>query len=226
MDQVKMYNEAMFHPSFFQSRSGRLEQNDPSDQWVKSLHTASNFTVPLAKSGEPRYSRNDVIKMIHALKPMKQRADNNTMPSLLFIGFFSQENVKHLHILIIQTVKKWSGATVGKQDDTTLLQLMNTIYERYAHHIDEFQASKNYVNEYISKEITRLNSLVVDDAVPIIINGVEQHKKYLEHMYTPRTLEQPKFASITGTKLYRTFEDLMYVSPEQHQENLKRANLA
>jgi hypothetical protein len=211
MDQVKLQNQALYHPSFFQSRSGRLSTAGNDDKWfnkTNKLNNSSNFTSPIARPGEQVYTRNDILSLKQTLKPMLLKSDNNTLNTLLFLGFFSENNVKVLHYLLITTVKKWSGYTIGKQSDTTLIQIMDTVYEKFAQNIDEFTPSKTYVNEFIGNEIQRLNSLVVDEAVPIIINGVEQHKSYIVQLEKPRILQNPKFESITGTKVYRSFDDL------------------
>jgi hypothetical protein len=140
-----------------------------------------------------------------------QRTEKNIIPNLLFATFFSERNVEILQYLIIQTVHIWSSKNynIGKQSEVTLLQIMDEVYEDYAQHVDEFSIPRLQLKKFILREVGRLNELLVEVAVPIIINGIEQHKKYLQlSTRIPLNLITPSYTGITGTKEYRSFDDL------------------
>jgi hypothetical protein len=214
MDQVKLDHESLYHPSMFQSIPGRMTtESSFDDKW-------KHFGKPSVKKDNPfivgggsdrAYKKNELEYMMRILKPKVQRTDKNIIPTLLFSTFFSERNVEILQGLIIKTVHVWSSKkyNIGKQSEVTLLQIIDEVYEDYAQHVDELSIPRVQLKKFISKEVLRLNELLVDVAVPIIINGVEQHKKYLEQSTRiPVNLITQSYTGITGTKEYRSFDDL------------------
>jgi len=206
MEQVKIDNQTLFHPSFFQTPVGRIQQ-DPK-KWLKNINGRGTNESGSNQSVE-RFTQRDVQMLKDILQPQLERPDNNTIPTLLYYTFFSIKNIQHVQELIRKTVYKWSNHLVGTQSETTLIQLMDEIYEKFAQNIDEYSTPKQHVKIHISNQMLILNSHVVDQAVPIIINNVEQHLKYLEQIDSKvRVIDNPTFDSITGTKMYRSFDQL------------------
>ena len=202
--QVNYENQALYHPSFFQSYG----ENEDSTTWMKKMDCLQKEYTGGNDTGI-HYDQHQIQQMKTILNPLLETPFNNTRPNLLFYAFYSRKNVDLLDILLIQTVAKWSGHKIGKQSDVDLIQTMTLIYDEYVHDIDDYRYSIEYTNSYIKKEITRLNNLVVDEAVPIIINQVEAYLKYLNLINSPRQLlQQPINTSVTGTRSYKSINEL------------------
>ena len=111
--------------------------------------------------------------------------------------------------MIGSTVYKWSLHIIGKQSKTSLVQLMQLIFENNAQNIDEYTTPKSILLRHIKFQIGELNRLVVDEAVPIIIDGIQQHLSYLDQLENDKkVVERPMFDDTYGTYEYRTFDQL------------------
>jgi hypothetical protein len=86
--------------------------------------------------------------------------------------FFSSKNIDIIQNMIKATVYKKSDNQhlIDRQSNTELLIIMRSTYLQY---------SKNRPNDILC-QVKKLNEIVVDEVVPSIIIGIQQHYKYLE----------------------------------------------
>lgn len=107
--------------------------------------------------------------------------------------YFSKDNIDLLQDLIRYNVWEKSNKTykIGRQSDLQLKIVMRSIY---------FQYSQNQFDN-ITKQIERLNDIVVNDCVPRIISNIKQYLKYKQDVSQLRVpMDRPQYLSNAGTK--------------------------
>lgn len=217
------------HPSMFQRPDidnaldddiGKAKLTDPINLWQTSVspfgvnnntNMASQYTVPYDPRDPPL---NDLEKhsLIRKFRPIIDKTFDNRQPSMLFYVFFSTNNVVTLQNNIRYSVNRWSGHHVGEQSLTELTRIMETVFSTHAKHIDEYNSPSKMLFSHIRTEVGRLNELVVNTAVPIIIDGLEQHMAYMKRVDNPisaASLARPLDTKITGTTVFRSPTDVM-----------------
>jgi hypothetical protein len=119
-----------------------------------------------------------------------QNAECNLLNQL----FMSPENIENLQQRIRYEIYKASNKQhiIGRQDDRELSIIMRSIYLTYG---------KNLPTN-VRGQIQELNDLVVQDAVPKILSGIEGDMRYLFDASTnPMPLAHPEFMSNKGQKI-------------------------
>ena len=103
---------------------------------------------------------------------MKGTFENTELSNL----YFSKQNIDTLQNSLIKEVYKHSGGRyqIGYQDSDTLKIIMRSIFLQYA----EFDMNN------ITKEVSKLNKLVLDYAVPSVYNEAVGYMKYREDQST------------------------------------------
>ena len=115
--------------------------------------------------------------------------------------FFSQRNVDHIQMLMIQQVCQRSGGkfNISKQDQNELLIIMRSIYLQYAKHLP------HHVNE----QVAELNKQVIYDTVPRLLVNIEQHLGYMrDHGRVPMPMARGQHISSAGTKTTKGFSSV------------------
>lgn len=130
--------------------------------------------------------------------------------TLLTFLFFSQKNVQNIQKLIRMVVYKHTKEIIDQQSNSELLVIMRSIFLAYSQHpklIDESMSEtekKRLLNLY-TKEVDRLNLLVIDTCVPLVVSQLQQYLVYLNDASSPlRVMEKPLSTSVKGTKSYRS----------------------
>ena len=216
------------HPSMFQTPQlnvllddniDKAKSIDPMSMWQNkvsvpaagSYNMQSQYTVPFDPS-DPPFSRPEREKMMRSFRPIIGKDFNNREPTLLFCLFFSMDNCATLQKMIRFSVNKWSGYHVGEQSMLELCRIMENVFVGKAMHIDEFNAPSKMVLKHLRNEVGRLNELVINEVVPIVINNLEQHMEYLKRVDNPvsaTSLQRPLDTKITGTMSYRSPTDIL-----------------
>lgn len=110
------------------------------------------------------------------------------------VAFFSERNFENLQRQIRYQVYQRSQHVIDRQSNKNLALLMRGVYFQHAKNINQ--------PDLVSGEIKVLNKIVIDQAVPQIINAINSHKQYLNDIDKPYTLmDRPKAESLKGTKL-------------------------
>ena len=105
--------------------------------------------------------------------------------TLLTFLFFSKKNVSNIQSLIRYSVFKESGNSIDNQSVNELLIIMRSIFLDYSAHpppITEEMSSvfKNELLKQYTKEVSRLNEIVVNTIVPKIVSQIVSYMYYLK----------------------------------------------
>lgn len=219
-------NFTMAHPSMFQTPANDTERFSVMEQ-AKSLNPTAHWTIPTAKPQnalprrddggfkydprDPPFTTAECSEIIRKLKPVREDTMTNARPTLLYYFFYSEENVKTLQKNIRYTVNKYSGFNVGEASLLELMLVMENVFTANANHIDEQRAPSSVLLRHIRSQLSILDDLVVNEAVPVIINAAEQHMSYLKRVENPissQSLQRPMDTRVTGTKVYRSLTDV------------------
>lgn len=201
-------NTITSHPSMFQTPLAAkvtADQN-PDGLWIDQFKRA----VPCRES--PAMNSRTRCTLINSFNSTNEKPINNAKPNLLFALFFSPENVNLLQKSIRASVYRWSGIRIGNQSDTDLRQAMHNAFVRFARHIDERELAAAVVLNYLRSEVARLDDIVVDMSIRVIINHLDALKGYIQFTTAPATLDRPMDTKITGTKTYRAPTDVLFGS--------------
>jgi hypothetical protein len=149
---------------------------------VKIVNNERIEIYPMSKQTKKRSDFNEeAIKGIHA---------NNPVSSI----FFSDINIDALQEAIRYQVylRSCKKHTIGKQSDTELKVIMRATYLENARHRDYD----------VLPEIKRLNQLVLDFAVPRIIQEIKMYTTYTNDIERlPVPMDRGEFQSSKGTKV-------------------------
>lgn len=196
------------HPSKFQNIS-----NPSFNRTLKSVNDERSMIFPtldlnkLVSPGSYKFTENDEKIDGSNTKNMFRNLYGETLLTFLF---FSEDNIKNLQKLIKMLVFKQVQKVIDNQSNTELLIIMRSIFLAYSEHpllIDESmsaQVKKKLLDVY-TIEVDRLNQLVLDETVPLIISQLQQYLTYLYDASTPlHVMEKPLNTSVSGTRNYRS----------------------
>ena len=122
----------------------------------------------------------------HAVSNIQQKTPLSNL-------YFSHKNIQNIHNQIRYTVYNLSKGkhTIGQQSDTELKVIMRANYLQYG----------KFTNNNIKEQIQELNKLVVQYAVPQIMNEIEQYNTYLyDVQHLPMPMERSLNVSSAGTR--------------------------
>lgn len=112
-------------------------------------------------------------------------------------AFFSAQNVEHLQTRLRDVILEKTGYAIDRQSDEQLLIVMRYVFMQSARH------------EGGSREVRRLNELVLVEIVPQVGSSLAQYLAYLRdasQMYTP--LKRGQATSLKGTRQTEMFRPL------------------
>lgn len=222
-------NSSLGHPSMFQTPAtdllldkdiSKAKTTDPAHIWQSkasekpapsSFNLSPQYRVPYDPK-DPPLTKSERLVFINKTNAIIDKTLNNVQPSLLFYLFFSPANYSTLQKNIRFAVNRWSGHNIGEQSNLELTILMENVFMSHARHIDEDNAPSKLLFRHLRNEVFRLNDLVVNAAVPLIVDSLEQHIAYMKKVDNPVTaesLERPLDTKITGTKIFRSPSDIM-----------------
>jgi hypothetical protein len=149
---------------------------------VKLVNNERIEIYPMSAQNDKKSDFNEeAIKGVHSNNPISQ-------------VFFSQTNIDALQEAIRYQVyvKSCKKHVIGRQSDTELKVIMRAIYLDNARH-------RNYD---ILPEIRRLNQLVLDFAVPRILQEINMYMTYKNDIdKLPDPMPRGQFQSAKGTKV-------------------------
>jgi hypothetical protein len=135
--------------------------------------------------------------------------------TLLTNLFFSDLNVQSVQKLIRLNVYKTIDVVIDEQSVDELLIVMRSIYLQFSRHPPLLTAEQPIeIQEKIIKktveQVERLNLLVVNEVVPLVISGVKQHIAYLKDAsQPPEFMEKPVSDSIRGQRELRSVTSVL-----------------
>lgn len=117
----------------------------------------------------------------------------NLEKNALNVSFFSLENVQIIqNKMIYEVYQRTQGRhRIGPQSVENLFMIMRGIYYQYGKNLPT----------HIKEQVTELNKMVVEFAVPKIIGEISMYEKYQHDLQTlPVPFQHPTNISRTGTK--------------------------
>jgi hypothetical protein len=198
------------HPSQFQINNGsNLKQNRTllSVKEERERTLAVDDLKKLTSPGQYKFTVDD--------KTLKGSNTNSLFKNLygetlLTFLFFSKENVENVQKLVRMVVFKHTKETIDYQSNEELLVIMRSIFLAFSKHpklIDESMSDKEKKGllKLYTNEVDRLNQLVIDTCVPLIVSQLQQYLVYLHDSSSPlRVMEKPLSTSVKGTRNYRS----------------------
>ena len=107
--------------------------------------------------------------------------------------FFSDKNINRLQFMLKDEITKQSNGrfSIDRQSDAELLQVMKSIYLRYARNLPYS----------IPEQVAQLNRVVIKDITPYVLSEIYQYYGYLRDLKrTPIPIDRPKNLSSKGLK--------------------------
>ena len=214
VDEKYDKDSSMAHTALADSMWGKLQENTAVPTFTSTIANTSdndrlnnmpNHFVVRDPSDLP-LSKSERDFLYQKFAPMLDRNFSNTQRTILYCAFFSKDNIANIQQNLKWTVNRCSGHTIGKQSEIELLQIMESVYTSYARNLDERNAPSKVLFRWIRMEIGRLDNIVVETAMPQIVDAIEQHVAFLSQSEKGRTssaLPRPVDTSITGTMQYR-----------------------
>ena len=124
--------------------------------------------------------------------------------TLLTTLYFSKENIQNIQDIIKFLVHKYTNRVIDNQSPRELLVVMRSMFLTYSRHpkllTEEMSVEErqSLLKEY-TVEVNRLNGLVVDEIVPIIVSQLNSYLNYLRDVNNP-VRELPKAINTTIRK--------------------------
>lgn len=206
-------NSPEIHPSQFQSDTNNIKSNLKNDRTLLSIRKERGQTLAvedfskLISPGKYNFTDNDQELSGSNTSSMFKNLYGETLLTFLF---FSSENVNNIQKLIRMLVYKETKKVVDDQSTTELLVIMRSIFLAYSEHpklIDETmsQTEKDNLISLYTAEVHRLNQLVIDTCVPMVVSQLQQYLIYLYDSSNPlKIMDKPLNTSVSGTKNYRS----------------------
>ena len=212
-------NAVKFHPSMIQTpwsdaamsqAPGSVAWTDPMSSWLTPTNCARGTCT-----SRPRFSERQIESSIMKLKPVTWRTYDDKGVTLLFGAFFSRSNFDNVQKLIRYAIFVESDGRykIGNQGDSEVIRLMESVYSEKAKNLPENVLSVGTLESRIRNEVARLNDLTVKEAVPMILDAIQQRDTYVHQLAqglgtTSIDRPTPTSTNVTGIKTYRAIEDV------------------
>ncbi len=205
--------DSVFHPSFYESQHKTLPENrrtlnSINEERGESLQRLSS--LKFKSPGMHKFTVDDSAPRSNV------NAHSRTYSSTLLSDmFFSQKNVKNIQNLLKQLVYKHTQQVISDQSNRELSIIMNSIYLEYHRFPGEItnnmtNEQKRELSQRYTKEVHRLNQIVLNEITPKVISQIEAYKNYLyDASRQPETIPQPQNQSIKGTRQYRSVTQVL-----------------
>ena len=124
--------------------------------------------------------------------------------------FFSKKNIDNIQDILKFVVHRETSYIIDNQSVNELLIVMRALFLEYSLHpkLITDKMSEQERAELLKKyttEVSRLNTIVVNQVVPKIISQIQQYVDYLRDASTqPYYMDKPKNDSVKGQKQYRS----------------------
>jgi len=130
--------------------------------------------------------------------------------TLLTFLFFSKQNIENIQNVVKFIVNREMGYVIDNQSTTELLIIMRAIFLEYSFHpklITEnmSQEERQTLLKKYTQEVSRLNTILINQIVPKIVSQIQQYVDYLrDASQQPYQMNTPKNDSVQGQKQYRS----------------------
>jgi hypothetical protein len=206
------------HPSEIQNVNINATNNIKNERSISSIQKERNQALVvkdlpnLVSPGKFKFTEDDSQISGSNTKYLFKNLYGETPLTFLF---FSRDNINNIQNLIRYLVHKEVGQTIDKQNVTELMVIMRSIFLEYSQHpplIDEAMSPeyRAALLKVYTKEVDRLNQLVINETVPKIISGLQAYLDYLKDASTqPVPLPPPQNVSTAGSRAYRSVTQVL-----------------
>lgn len=192
---MDIYN---YHPVIFEEniqRDTELLKDNRSTKYIKEeIMELLNNDIISSLNNVKQNNKNNISTNNISTKGVRTRVAMRGLyeETLLSDLFFSNININNIQKLIKYEIYNITELYIDKQPENDLLDIMKYIYLQYKEHpkIPKNDEEKNELKEEYKKEIYKLNKIVVDISVPIILSYIKQHLAYLRDIQTPMFTER------------------------------------
>lgn len=198
-----------FHPSFYET----VEKDLPKDTRTLMSQTTSKESLgELSSATNYQLTVDDKQLSVSNTKYLFRGLYGETLLTFLF---FSDKNVRNIQNLIRFVIYKQTEYTVDDQSINELLIIMRSIFLEYSAHpklIEENMSpqEKIILMQKYTKEVERLNDIVVNAVVPKVVSQMIQYINYLKDASRPaEQLERPKSDNVSGQREYRSITEVL-----------------
>jgi hypothetical protein len=211
-------NNPQLHPSQFQNNKVNIKANLKNNRTLSSISDergkilATKNLDKLTSPGKYKLTPNDFELDGSNTKNLFKNLYGETLLTFLF---FSKDNINNIQQLIRMSVYKETNEIIDIQSINDLMVIMRSIFLAYSEHpklINESMSEKekSYLLILYTEEVDRLNQLIINECVPLIISQLQQYLTYLHDASTPlQIMEKPISTSVTGTKGYRSITSVL-----------------
>jgi hypothetical protein len=208
-----MLEQPDLHPSYFQDDLKNIKDNMQNQRTLLSVKEERERTLAvddlkkLQSPGKYNFTVDDKSLKGSNTNSMFKNLYGETLLTFLF---FSDKNVENIQRLIRMTVFRHTKQVIDNQSNTELLVVMRSIFLAFSQHpklLDESikEKERKLLLAQYTDEVDRLNQLVIDTCVPLIVSQLQQYLVYLYDSSSPlRVMEKPLSTSVKGTKSYRS----------------------
>lgn len=129
---------------------------------------------------------------------VRSYADRKTEANPLSLSYFSQDNIRRVNLIIQLLVNESlpNGLKIDLQDETVLRQVMEEIYHMYSNLTQR--------PDYIPIEVKRLNAIVAERCVPIVLSNIALQIKFVNDKaggFGGKLNQLGTASSVAGTRL-------------------------
>jgi hypothetical protein len=199
--------QTKFHPSNFETPNGDLPYNqrilfDQDANKEKLIGTPGAYKITI---DDKNISKNNT----------KQVFKNQYSDTLLTQMFFSRTNVENIQQLLRLFIYKKTNIIIDKQSYNELLTIMRSIFLEYSSHPPIIESNmsdseKSTILPLYTKEVSRLNEIVVNDVVPRVQSQLIQYINYIKDISElPKPIERSTNVSNSGKKQYRSVTQVL-----------------
>jgi hypothetical protein len=201
-------DKSNFHPSIFETTNGDL----PYNQRALFSKDQANKQELIGTPGAYKFTIDD--KNI-SKNNTKQVFKNQYSDTLLTQLYFSDTNIENIQQLVRYFIYKKTNIVIDKQSYNELLTIMRSIFLEYSSHPpliepEMSEEQKKAILPLYTKEITRLNEIVINDVVPRVESQLSQYINYIRDISElPKPIERSTNVSNAGQKQYRSVTQVL-----------------
>lgn len=203
-----MNSTSNLHPSVFETPIADTPKDD------RTLFSTPGIQVIDYSGPDGRYKFTDADNKLSSENTSSVFGKEHSQ-TLLTELFFSRTNIKSIQTLIRYIVHKQTGFVIDEQSSRELLIIMRSVFLEYNMHPplvpeDATEAQKRQLHKSYTREVARLNEIVVNEAVPKIVSQIQQYIGYIRDISNqPMPGEIPKNVSIKGNRQYRSVTQVL-----------------
>jgi len=205
----------LFHPSMYETTMADTPQGTRSIREFEREYTkriASDDLNKLVSPGNIGLTDKEADMYI----PSKLTSKLMIEDSLLTFLFFSRDNVQNIQNILKYKIYKETNKVIDYQSFNELLIIMRSIYLEYSAHppmiSDEMdEATIKEITKLYTKEVARLNQIVIDDIYPSVLSQFQQYICYLRDASSlPYQQTQPTSSdNVKGQREYRSVTQVL-----------------